>query len=202
MPGAACRSSARRGGSTTAEMPSGAPIVNLRVDVAGSNGSAVETTRLTLARISATGSASSMPRAVGTTPFGVLRNSGSLRSCLSLPRPWLTAEAERFSRAAARPTWRSCAHDLEQNQKVEVGAREINFLQHIAEIISLDSARRNCDQPAGGCSKELLRLNPNPDRSNPPCQTQGLLLSARQPVPALKERSQHSSSARLLRTRR
>ena len=36
-------------------------------------------------------------------------------------------------------------HDLEQDEQVEVGSGEINFIQHIAEIISLDSATPNCD---------------------------------------------------------
>jgi deoxyribose-phosphate aldolase len=31
-------------------------------------------------------------------------------------------------------------HDLEQHEEVEVGAREINFVRHVAEILSLDSA--------------------------------------------------------------
>src|SRR6266850_2214829 len=107
MPGAVRRSSARSGGRNTAETPSGAPIVNRRLDVPGLNGSAVEMTLRTRARISAIGAARSVARAVGTTPLGVLTNSGSLSSRRSRPSPWLTAEAVRFSRSAARPTWRS-----------------------------------------------------------------------------------------------
>src|SRR5215207_1817419 len=34
-------------------------------------------------------------------------NRGSFSSRRSRPRPWLTAEGERLSRSAARPTWRS-----------------------------------------------------------------------------------------------
>ena len=104
MPGALLRSSASSGGSNTAETPSGAPIVNRRVDVAGSNGSAVAMTLRARARTSATGPASSVARAVGTTPLGVRRNSGSLSSRRSRPSPWLTADGVRFSRSAARPT--------------------------------------------------------------------------------------------------
>ena len=107
MLGAARRRSASSGGSTTAETPSGAPSVKRRLEVAGSNGSAVETTPLIRARMSAIGCASSMARAVGTTPLGVLRNNGSLRRRRSRPRPWLTADADRFKRSAARPTCRS-----------------------------------------------------------------------------------------------
>ena len=58
-----------------------------RVDLAGSNGSAVATTFLIRARMSATGSASSIARAVGTTPFGVRKNRGSFSSLRSRPRP-------------------------------------------------------------------------------------------------------------------
>jgi ketosteroid isomerase-like protein len=36
-------------------------------------------------------------------------------------------------------------HNLEEDEEVEIGAREVDFIQHIAEIISLDSARGNCD---------------------------------------------------------
>ena len=32
-------------------------------------------------------------------------------------------------------------HRFEQHQQVEVDAREISFVQHMAEIVSLDSAR-------------------------------------------------------------
>jgi ketosteroid isomerase-like protein len=34
-------------------------------------------------------------------------------------------------------------HGLEEDQQVEIGAGEIDFIQHIAEIISLDSSRSN-----------------------------------------------------------
>ena len=36
-------------------------------------------------------------------------------------------------------------HYLEEHQKVEIGSSEVNFLQHITEIISLDSVSRNGD---------------------------------------------------------
>jgi hypothetical protein len=71
--GAKRRRSASSQGKNTAETPSGAPIVNRRVERAGSNGSEVETTLLTRARMSEIGSASSRARALGTTPLGVLR---------------------------------------------------------------------------------------------------------------------------------
>src|SRR5690606_1851681 len=32
-------------------------------------------------------------------------------------------------------------HDIEQHEQVQVDPRKINFVQHVAEIISLDSAR-------------------------------------------------------------
>ena len=87
MPGAVRRSSPRSGGRKTAEAPSGAPIVKRRVERAGSNGSAVAMTLRARARTSAIGAASSAARAVGTTPFGVFRNSGSLSSRRSRPSP-------------------------------------------------------------------------------------------------------------------
>ena len=36
-------------------------------------------------------------------------------------------------------------HHLEQHQQVEVGTIEVNCIQHISEIISLDSMSTNCD---------------------------------------------------------
>ena len=125
------RSPARSGGRNTAEAPSGAPIVNRRVDVAGSNGSAVEMTLRTRARTSAIGAASSVARAVGTTPFGVLRNSGSLSSRRSRPSPWLTAEGVRFSRSAARPTCRSSSTTSKRTSRLR-SMRERSIIQHIA----------------------------------------------------------------------
>ena len=62
------------GGSST--VPSGVPIVKRRSERAGSNGSAVATTRRTRARMSAIGSANSRARAVGATPFGVRQKQG------------------------------------------------------------------------------------------------------------------------------
>ena len=95
--------------------------------------------------MSAIGAASSIARAVGTTPLGVRRNSGSLSSRRSRPRPWLTADGERLQ-PLRRPADMPLVQDhLEQHQQVQVGAGEINLIQHIAEIISLDSARSNCD---------------------------------------------------------
>jgi hypothetical protein len=73
--------------SSTAETASGAPMVNRRRDRAASNCWALAITAPALATISAIGAASSAARADGTTPFGVLRNSGSLRRRLSRPRP-------------------------------------------------------------------------------------------------------------------
>jgi hypothetical protein len=105
--GAPRPSSARSGGRITADTPSGAPIVKCRAEVAGSNGSAVAITLLAPASTAPIGPASSTARAVGTTPFGVRRNNGSFSRRRSRPNPWLTAEADRFSRAAARPTCRS-----------------------------------------------------------------------------------------------
>jgi hypothetical protein len=35
-------------------------------------------------------------------------------------------------------------HGLEEHQKVQVRAGEINFVQHVAEIISLASAEAEC----------------------------------------------------------
>ena len=43
-------------------------------------------------------------RAVGTIPFGVLRNSGSSSRRRRRARPWLTADEMSRSRSAARPT--------------------------------------------------------------------------------------------------
>jgi hypothetical protein len=39
-------------------------------------------------------------------------------------------------------------HDLEENEEVEVRAGEVNSVQHISEIISLDSAPLKCDLPS------------------------------------------------------
>jgi hypothetical protein len=97
MLGASSRTRASSGGRNTAETPSGAPMIKRRADIAGSNGSAVATTFLTRARISRIGPASSVARAVGTTPLGVRRNRGSFSKRRSLPSPWLTADGERFS---------------------------------------------------------------------------------------------------------
>jgi hypothetical protein len=36
-------------------------------------------------------------------------------------------------------------HGLEQHQKIEIGPGEVNFIQHILEIISLESSPPNCD---------------------------------------------------------
>ncbi len=35
-------------------------------------------------------------------------------------------------------------HDPEQDQQIEVGAREINLIQHIAETVSLVSCASDC----------------------------------------------------------
>ncbi len=68
-------------------MPSGAAMMKRRADFAASNGSALEMTLRTPASTSAIGSASCAARAVGTTPFGVRRNTGSLSSSRSRLRP-------------------------------------------------------------------------------------------------------------------
>ena len=78
-----------------------------RFEVAGSKGSAVASTLRVRVRMSAIGPASAVARAVGITPFGTRRNSGSLSSRRSRDRPWLTADGVRFSRCATRPRWRS-----------------------------------------------------------------------------------------------
>ena len=41
-------------------------------------------------------------------------------------------------------------HRLEKDEEVQVGAREINFVQHIGEIISLDSSGGQCDVDHAG----------------------------------------------------
>lgn len=87
MRGAIRLSLARSGRRITAETPSGAPIANRRTAVAGLKGAAVAMTLCTRARISAIGAPSSVARAVGTTPLGVLRKSGSLRSQRNRPSP-------------------------------------------------------------------------------------------------------------------
>ena len=117
-----------------------------RVDLAASKGAAVETMRLTRARMSAIGSARSVARAVGTTPRGVLRNSGSLRSRRSRPRPWLTAEGERFSRSAARPTWRSSSTSWKRTRRLRsardrsiwfsISVKSYHWLHHPQNAIS------------------------------------------------------------------
>ena len=53
-------------------------------------------------------------------------------------------------RRKAQPFCRSAdmallQHGLEEDQKVEVGARKVNFIQHIGEIISLYSVSLKCD---------------------------------------------------------
>jgi hypothetical protein len=46
----------------------------------------------------------------------------------------------------------ACHDRLEQHQEIEVGAREINVVQHIAEIVSFDAGllKRDCCPWAGG----------------------------------------------------
>jgi hypothetical protein len=51
-------------------------------------------------------------------------------------------KAEFRGRPADMPLFQ---HDLKENQEVKVNAREIDFIQHIAEIISFDSALTNVD---------------------------------------------------------
>jgi hypothetical protein len=58
-----------------------------REEVAGSNASALEMTLRTRASNSPTGAANCVARAVGNTPFGVRRNSGSLSNRRSRLRP-------------------------------------------------------------------------------------------------------------------
>ena len=87
-----------------ASTASGAPMTKRRLLVAGSNGAAVRSTPCTSDKISATGSRSANARAVGTIPFGVLRNNGSLSRRRRRARPWLTADEVSRSRSAARPT--------------------------------------------------------------------------------------------------
>jgi hypothetical protein len=73
-------------GVTTAVMTaSGAPMTKRRSLLVASNGTAEAITLSTRFRISATGSASSSARAVGTTPLGVLRNRGSFNKPRSRP---------------------------------------------------------------------------------------------------------------------
>jgi hypothetical protein len=39
---------------------------------------------------------------------------------------------------------------LEQRQQIEVGASKINFIQHVADILSLDSSSSSCELCAPG----------------------------------------------------
>ena len=83
----------------TADTPSGAPTINRRVDVPGSNGFAVATTSRTRARISEIAGASEAARSVGSTPLGVFRKSGSPSMRRKRPSPERIRIAYLVSRA-------------------------------------------------------------------------------------------------------
>src|SRR5215470_16682035 len=69
------------------------------------------------ARTSETDSLSCKARAVGTTPLGVRKNSGSFSSRRSRTRAWLIADGVRLSRSAAFATWRSSRTVLKTTSK-------------------------------------------------------------------------------------
>ena len=73
-------------------------------------------------------------------------------------------EVQPIGRPADMPLFQ---HRLEEDQKVEVGSGEINFIQHIAEIISLDSVGPNCDLCRGNQNKEpSCQPRPSPTSSS------------------------------------
>src|SRR5262245_9981871 len=147
-------------------------MMKRRLDLAGSNGSAAAMTLRARASTSAIGSASALARAVGSTPFGVRRNRGSLSSRRNRDRPWLTAEAVRFSRAAARPTWRSAKITSNSASRLRsILARLISFsilvnsyhwIHLTPTAILLTVPASNC--PAG-CKRALERRYAALDRS-------------------------------------
>ena len=96
--------------------------------LAGSNGAAVAITLRARARTSAIGAASLVARAVGTTPLGVLRNSGSLSRRRSRPSPWLTADGGQACDRPPGPTWRSSSTASKSTRRFRSArARSISF---------------------------------------------------------------------------
>ena len=137
--GADLRNCSSSGESTDGNAPSGAPIVKRRLDVAGSNGSAVATTRRACARISAIGSASSSARTVGTTPFGVLQEKRVVEQPAQPRKAVADGRGREVEALGGAADMALLAHRLEQHEEVEVDPAEINFVQHIPEIVSLDA---------------------------------------------------------------
>ncbi len=72
------------------------PDHEARADVAGSNGAALARTCRVRAKISAMGSASAIARAVGTTPRGVRRNSGSYATVYKKDTAARSTDADDF----------------------------------------------------------------------------------------------------------
>jgi hypothetical protein len=107
-------------GRRKAVVPSGAPIVNARVDVPGSNGSEDVTTRRAPASISAMGPASSRARAVGTTPFGVRRNRVTQEPAQS-PEPVADRRGGKLQQRRGPTDMAFPQHCLEHNEEVQVG---------------------------------------------------------------------------------
>jgi hypothetical protein len=131
--------STRSRARNTAEAPSGAPMMKRRVEIAGSNGSAVEKTLRTRASTSAIGADSSVARAVGTT-LGCLQEQRIIQLATQPAKAMTHGRSVRFSRRRLDP--RGALRDgLKQHQEIEIGSRKINFVQHVAEIVSLDSTR-------------------------------------------------------------
>lgn len=92
---------------------------------------------------SGTGSADrgeSPSTSVGTPPFACRSKSGPWNRRRCRPRPGLTADADKFGSAAARPAWCS-RHTTSKSIRPQIDPREINLVQHILEIISLASAQ-------------------------------------------------------------
>ncbi len=138
-PGAVLRSCSRSGVSTNGNAPSGAPIVKRRPDVAGSNGSAVATTRLACARISR----DRLGQFLGTYGRHDAFRSPQEKRVVEQPAQPRKAVADSRGRQVealgGAADMALLAHRFEQHEEVEVDPAEINLVQHIPEIVSLDA---------------------------------------------------------------
>ena len=139
MPGASRRIAASAVGNATAPMPSGAPIVNLRVE---------------RRRVERIGASDHVPRLreheadlLGER-FGARRRDHALRmlqeqriveQTAQPPEPVADRRRRQLQPLSGAADVALLEDGLEHHEQVQVHAREINFIQHIAEIISLDS---------------------------------------------------------------
>ena len=69
-------------------------------------------------------------RSVGTTPFGVFRNSGSFNRRRSRPKAWLTAEVDKFNKVI---------YEKDRDEVVAVEDAARRFEREVRRVAGQDS---------------------------------------------------------------